>query len=136
MGVGYPEDLLVSVALGADMFDCVWPTRTAVRPALAPFLLDRLTLGLTAPALRQRHNLNGYPESPPRIFRQRLHHHRNRLLLSMLPARRRRRARHHACLYPSHCFQGDGRCSFVRATYAFWTAFFFFTEQHVGRQLT
>ena len=31
MGVGYPEDLLVSVALGADMFDCVWPTRTAVR---------------------------------------------------------------------------------------------------------
>ncbi|EPS37386.1 hypothetical protein H072_8872 [Dactylellina haptotyla CBS 200.50] len=29
MGVGYPEDLVVSVALGADMFDCVWPTRTA-----------------------------------------------------------------------------------------------------------
>lgn len=27
---GYPEDLVVSVALGADMFDCVWPTRTAV----------------------------------------------------------------------------------------------------------
>jgi queuine tRNA-ribosyltransferase len=30
MGIGYPEDLVVSVALGADMFDCVWPTRTAV----------------------------------------------------------------------------------------------------------
>lgn len=30
MGVGYPEDLVVCVALGADMFDCVWPTRTAV----------------------------------------------------------------------------------------------------------
>ena len=29
MGIGYPEDLMVSVALGADMFDCVWPTRTA-----------------------------------------------------------------------------------------------------------
>lgn len=29
MGVGYPADLLVSIALGADMFDCVWPTRTA-----------------------------------------------------------------------------------------------------------
>lgn len=28
-GIGYPEDLVVSVALGADMFDCVWPTRTA-----------------------------------------------------------------------------------------------------------
>jgi queuine tRNA-ribosyltransferase catalytic subunit len=26
---GYPEDLIVSIALGADMFDCVWPTRTA-----------------------------------------------------------------------------------------------------------
>ncbi|KAI9795004.1 MAG: hypothetical protein M1816_000024 [Peltula sp. TS41687] len=26
---GYPEDLVVSIALGADMFDCVWPTRTA-----------------------------------------------------------------------------------------------------------
>ncbi len=35
MGVGYPEDLVVSVALGADMFDCVWPTRTAVG---SPFL--------------------------------------------------------------------------------------------------
>ena len=30
MGVGYPEDLVVCIALGADMFDCVWPTRTAV----------------------------------------------------------------------------------------------------------
>lgn len=29
MGVGYPEDLVVCVALGADMFDCVFPTRTA-----------------------------------------------------------------------------------------------------------
>lgn len=28
MGVGYPEDIIVSIALGADMFDCVWPTRT------------------------------------------------------------------------------------------------------------
>lgn len=37
MGVGYPEDLVVSVALGADMFDCVWPTRTAVGP---PFFLS------------------------------------------------------------------------------------------------
>jgi queuine tRNA-ribosyltransferase len=29
MGVGFPEDILVCIALGADMFDCVWPTRTA-----------------------------------------------------------------------------------------------------------
>jgi queuine tRNA-ribosyltransferase len=29
MGVGYPLDLVVCVALGVDMFDCVWPSRTA-----------------------------------------------------------------------------------------------------------
>jgi queuine tRNA-ribosyltransferase len=29
MGVGYPVDLLVCVAMGVDMFDCVWPCRTA-----------------------------------------------------------------------------------------------------------
>jgi len=29
MGVGYPLDLVVCVALGVDMFDCVWPCRTA-----------------------------------------------------------------------------------------------------------
>lgn len=30
MGVGFAVDLVVCVALGADMFDCVFPTRTAV----------------------------------------------------------------------------------------------------------
>lgn len=40
MGVGYPEDLLVCVALGADMFDCVWPTRTAVGLAFSAFKAD------------------------------------------------------------------------------------------------
>ncbi|GAB1597882.1 queuine tRNA-ribosyltransferase catalytic subunit 1-like [Argonauta hians] len=29
MGVGFPEDLVVCAALGCDMFDCVFPTRTA-----------------------------------------------------------------------------------------------------------
>jgi len=29
MGVGYPTDLVVCVALGVDMFDCVYPARTA-----------------------------------------------------------------------------------------------------------
>lgn len=29
MGVGYPEDVLCIIALGADMSDCVYPTRTA-----------------------------------------------------------------------------------------------------------
>lgn len=30
MGVGLAIDLVVCVALGIDMFDCVFPTRTAV----------------------------------------------------------------------------------------------------------
>lgn len=30
MGVGFASDLVVCVALGIDMFDCVFPTRTAV----------------------------------------------------------------------------------------------------------
>ncbi|EZG87281.1 queuine tRNA-ribosyltransferase [Gregarina niphandrodes] len=29
MGVGYPLDIVVCVALGCDLFDCVFPTRTA-----------------------------------------------------------------------------------------------------------
>lgn len=29
MGVGYPVDLAICVSLGVDMFDCVFPTRTA-----------------------------------------------------------------------------------------------------------
>jgi queuine tRNA-ribosyltransferase catalytic subunit len=29
MGVGYPLDMIVSVAFGVDMFDCVYPARTA-----------------------------------------------------------------------------------------------------------
>jgi tRNA-guanine family transglycosylase len=29
MGVGYPLDLVVCSALGVDMFDCVYPARTA-----------------------------------------------------------------------------------------------------------
>lgn len=30
MGVGFAIDLVICVALGVDMFDCVFPTRTAV----------------------------------------------------------------------------------------------------------
>ena len=29
MGVGYPIDILLCACLGVDMFDCVYPTRTA-----------------------------------------------------------------------------------------------------------
>lgn len=52
MGVGYPEDLVVSVALGADMFDCVWPTRTAVSIRSSPLGL------LNSRYVRRTHDYN------------------------------------------------------------------------------
>lgn len=43
MGVGYPLDIVVCVCLGADMFDCVYPTRTArFGTALVPHGLLKL----------------------------------------------------------------------------------------------
>lgn len=42
-GVGYPLDIVVCSALGADMYDCVYPTRTArFGTALVPevFIID------------------------------------------------------------------------------------------------
>lgn len=45
MGVGYPLDVVVCVALGVDMFDCVYPTRTArFGTALVPEGVLRLKL--------------------------------------------------------------------------------------------
>ena len=43
MGVGTPEDLIESIACGVDMFDCVYPTRSA-RHALALTSAGRLNL--------------------------------------------------------------------------------------------
>ena len=42
MGVGFAADLVVCVALGVDMFDCVFPTRTAV--CISRRLLDDIFL--------------------------------------------------------------------------------------------
>ena len=83
MGVGYPEDLVVSVALGADMFDCVWPTRTAVY-FIPTFSYRKKYKLMISPALRQCHNHHRYAESTSRHFRQRLQPHRRRLHLSLL----------------------------------------------------
>ncbi|XP_055331685.1 queuine tRNA-ribosyltransferase catalytic subunit 1-like [Paramacrobiotus metropolitanus] len=47
MGVGYAEDLVVCCALGADMFDCVFPTRTA-RFGCALVATGQLNLRLNA----------------------------------------------------------------------------------------
>jgi len=46
MGVGHPEDLVASVALGIDLFDCVYPTRTG-RFGYALIPEGRLNLKLT-----------------------------------------------------------------------------------------
>ncbi len=45
MGVGHPEDLVAGVALGVDMFDCVYPTRTG---RFGYALVDRGRLNLSS----------------------------------------------------------------------------------------
>lgn len=49
MGVGYAVDLMVCVALGVDMFDCVFPTRTAVSHTLPPCPRGQLARGSPHP---------------------------------------------------------------------------------------
>lgn len=44
MGIGYPEDIIVCIALGADMSDCVYPTRTA---RFGRAMTDKKDLNLT-----------------------------------------------------------------------------------------
>lgn len=48
MGVGHPEDLVAGIALGVDMFDCVYPTRTG-RFGYALTDEGRLNLNSSAP---------------------------------------------------------------------------------------
>mmetsp|Transcript_12417 Transcript_12417/g.39322 ORF Transcript_12417/g.39322 Transcript_12417/m.39322 type:complete len:385 (+) Transcript_12417:378-1532(+) len=49
MGVGYPLDIVVCSALGADMYDCVYPTRTArFGTALVPQGVLKLKLAAMA----------------------------------------------------------------------------------------
>lgn len=40
MGVGVAVDLVVCCAMGVDMFDCVFPTRTAVSSCMMSLLLS------------------------------------------------------------------------------------------------
>ena len=51
MGVGHPEDLVAGIALGVDMFDCVYPTRTG---RFGYALTDRGRLNLNASGARRR----------------------------------------------------------------------------------
>lgn len=45
MGVGFPVDLVICSLLGADMFDCVYPTRTA-RLEIADCRIDVMLIDL------------------------------------------------------------------------------------------
>ena len=49
MGVGHPEDLVAGIALGVDMFDCVYPTRTG---RFGYALTDNGRINLNASAAR------------------------------------------------------------------------------------
>lgn len=40
MGVGFATDLVICCALGIDMFDCVFPTRTAVSFKIAKIIIN------------------------------------------------------------------------------------------------
>ncbi len=51
MGVGHPEDLVAGIALGVDMFDCVYPTRTG---RFGYALTDDGRLNLNSSAPRQQ----------------------------------------------------------------------------------
>lgn len=51
MGVGHPEDLVAGIALGVDMFDCVYPTRTG---RFGYALTDRGRLNMNSSAPRQQ----------------------------------------------------------------------------------
>ena len=89
MGVGYPEDLLVSIALGADMFDCVWPTRTAVSFNGLSICSDSIVISGSQDdgvALRQRNHTNGHCQSPQLYLHVRLWPCRRRLPMQMLSA--------------------------------------------------
>ena len=64
MGVGYPVDVVVCTALGVDMFDCVYPTRTA-----------RFGVALTDPGcldLKKKES-NGNGKSKPRLIDESCH---------------------------------------------------------------
>lgn len=111
MGIGYPEDLLVSVALGADMFDCVWPTRTAVSN-LFPRQLARNMLRAKIKALWQRHHIHRYQKPPSLLICLRLLPNRSRVYMQMLSSRRNGRARHHKGIHlPRRRQRNDGRTS-------------------------
>jgi len=60
MGIGFAEDLLICVALGVDMADCVFPTRTA-RFGVALTFTGPLNLKLK----KHSHDLNPIEEGCP-----------------------------------------------------------------------
>ena len=95
------------------MFDCVWPSRTAVSHVTSsslsptspshhpshvlPPAKPRLKPSLTA--LRQRHNPPRHPQLTPIRLLPRLFRHRIQLHLPLLSTHRPRRSRHHPSIH-------------------------------------
>jgi len=61
-GVGYPVDLVVCVALGVDMFDCVWPCKvdSACRKYSVSLLSYFFQVGPRDSALQLCHFTRGF----------------------------------------------------------------------------
>lgn len=116
MGVGYPEDLVVSVALGADMFDCVWPSRTAVRKCCdssdqqSNSVFNKADHDLITAFWKCNH-IQGNYQPAPRFHCKRLLPHRTRLQLHLLSQARRWRPWHNQSIYLSRSWKGNCRSS-------------------------
>ena len=101
MGVGYPEDLVVSVALGADMFDSVWPSRSAV--SISMFRLtsaDHL-------AIWGCYHVVWVIQYTACALRRRLFCNRSRMRLPVLQVHRRRRLEHHESIHQQRGVERD-----------------------------
>jgi hypothetical protein len=87
------------------MFDCVWPTRTAVSYFYSRW---RSTLTFHSAIWQCNHSARRY-QHPQRRFFGRLWSHRRRLSVCLLSVEGRRRAGHYSSLHLPRHGQGDGR---------------------------
>lgn len=115
---GYPEDLVVSVALGADMFDCVWPTRTAVRfrlPVSLHYLFAILSTN-TKTEIRCCHHPLRRPQPPQQSIRIRFYPNPGRLQMHLLSTKIRGRIRYHKSICSPSSREGNCWSSSVRSS--------------------
>ena len=95
------------------MFDCVWPSRTAVRDSVSPvnetmFCFIEPNHDLST-AFRKFNHIQGNYQPAPRFHSERLLPHRTRLHLHLLPQARRRRAWHHESIHLPRSWERNRR---------------------------